>query len=365
MNDYRYVIQSYVSPNVLIRTLWVTASLILCLFPGLVYAEPHKYRLAQVYSPAERSDILTSFPGFLLCSEHATLIATPLRHPGRQTGPHLTSITLPAVNPAAPWCKLARLYDKISAQWLPDFSPGREMATEAESLSAETQALAACLKQADTRLKHWWQDNITYSPLFVPLLVVFLLLLMAVHVVTLRRSVKRQTRLLLEANKELRQQTLTDPLTQLYNRRYITDLMEKRRFGPGSLAVMIVDIDNFKQINDKYGHNTGDKVIAKVASIIRSKSCNNMVIARIGGEEFGILASGLEYEKAIAIGESMCRAVARERVFSDEVVCHISVSIGCAYYVSVPNILTFRDADRLMYQAKENGKNQLAYNYYS
>jgi diguanylate cyclase (GGDEF)-like protein len=152
-----------------------------------------------------------------------------------------------------------------------------------------------------------------------------------------------------------------DPLTGLLNRRAFTEAGQAevdraRRYGR-SLAVVFVDLDNFKQINDRRGHATGDAVLQAVAQALRSSSRASDQIARLGGDEFALLLPEVGQAAAADIGNKM--ATAMRSALADY--APASASIGVAWFESAdrdfPKMIDAADA--LMYEIKAAGKNDV------
>lgn len=153
-----------------------------------------------------------------------------------------------------------------------------------------------------------------------------------------------------------------DPLTGLYNRRYFNELFEgilreNERYG-NSGALLFLDMDNFKYINDTQGHNAGDRLIEEVAGALRRITRESDVVARLGGDEFAIVIKGADDATTIDFCRDLNRrinAVVRPKVRGTHA---ISISIGIALYPqhgkSVQELLA--NADIAMYQAKESKK---------
>jgi diguanylate cyclase (GGDEF)-like protein len=130
-----------------------------------------------------------------------------------------------------------------------------------------------------------------------------------------------------------------------------------------SLSVMIYDLDNFKNINDTYGHPFGDKVLRRIAEATTDTFRDVDVIGRIGGEEFGVMVPETHLGGAITAAERFRKAIEQLEIETDDgEIVKLSVSIGLAMYPSNGcNLLTLiKGADTALYQAKNNGKNQIA-----
>lgn len=183
-----------------------------------------------------------------------------------------------------------------------------------------------------------------------------------------RARIKAEERLR-EANKKLEQLSRTDQLTGLYNRRYFStvfldELKRARRHGI-TLTYMMIDIDYFKTYNDNYGHLAGDEALKQVGKCLTGLCRRSSDQAfRIGGEEFGLLSSGLDEGQAEAfahIVRSEVEALKIEHNGSDVMPC-ITVSIGVATKVPGPEDTLndyFKLADNRLYIAKNQGRNRV------
>ncbi|MDX1391514.1 MAG: diguanylate cyclase [Rheinheimera sp.] len=170
---------------------------------------------------------------------------------------------------------------------------------------------------------------------------------------------------LVERNLELLQLASTDTLTGLANRRVImqqaqAEIRRARRYQK-DLAVMMLDIDHFKRINDVYGHAAGDKVLCEFASLCRQSIRDTDFAGRYGGEEFFILLPEVDVKTAILSAERLRMTVAEHRfVLSDGEQLNITCSIGLAMYLPDQDDLDklLLRADQALYQAKHQGRNR-------
>lgn len=158
--------------------------------------------------------------------------------------------------------------------------------------------------------------------------------------------------------------TQTDPLTGLLNRRGITGDIQlaleryNQQKQPSSLAIL--DLDNFKQINDVHGHNVGDQVLEKVSKLIRDALPTNFIVARWGGEEFVILFPNSKLDKAFSVSEQLRIAI---HELSAEMDLNISCSFGLTESVKGANLTSLVErADTALYEAKKTGKNKVVVN---
>jgi diguanylate cyclase len=158
----------------------------------------------------------------------------------------------------------------------------------------------------------------------------------------------------------LRHQTLHDPLTGLANRTLLNGELLEALAGQAAVAVVLVDLDGFKPVNDRYGHGTGDELLVAVGRRLRSCARQGDVVARLGGDEFVVLLRGPADEVG-RFAEELARRVVGVlgRPFTlDPVTVRISSSVGVAS--SGPGHTAdelLQAADGAMYQAKRSGKN--------
>jgi two-component system, cell cycle response regulator len=175
--------------------------------------------------------------------------------------------------------------------------------------------------------------------------------------------VKRLHDALLEANRRLAQQALTDDLTGLANRRHGAHQLAREvalgvRHGR-LLALVRVDVDHFKAINDTYGHQAGDQVLTEVARRLAGAVRGGDELARWGGDEFVALLPGTDKPGALRAAERLRAAVTAAPIDAAGMALDVTVSVGWAYWVGdTPDDLLAR-ADRALYRAKDAGRNQV------
>jgi diguanylate cyclase (GGDEF)-like protein len=164
-----------------------------------------------------------------------------------------------------------------------------------------------------------------------------------------------------QANEVLEQLAITDGLTRIHNHRFFQDQLTrevKRADRTGApLALLVIDLDDFKRFNDEYGHETGDEVLQRVAEVLVEETRDADLVARYGGEEFVVLASDTDLEGAAALAEKLRLAVHLRplALSTGGASARVTVSIGVAQYSGDRSRL-FRDADRALYEAKAAGK---------
>ncbi|MBQ0713420.1 MAG: diguanylate cyclase [Porticoccus sp.] len=162
---------------------------------------------------------------------------------------------------------------------------------------------------------------------------------------------------------QIKEWAFRDPLTNLFNRRYLfgkgVEFHRAAKNEDGQLSIAIVDIDYFKKINDKYGHDAGDKVLIEVADILIEQIAPHSVV-RMGGEEFCIVMQGLDNSEASALVDS-----ARQKIESTpmglQAPISVRVSAGVATVLGDTLDQQINAADALLYRAKENGRNQVVH----
>lgn len=171
------------------------------------------------------------------------------------------------------------------------------------------------------------------------------------------------------AHDDLRRLAAMDPLTGIYNRRFglqrLKDEFSRAVRAGSALAVLMLDLDHFKVVNDTYGHLTGDRVLMKLTHLARSLLREGDVLLRYGGEEFLVILPGASSHDAALMAERLRHAVEDASITYGEQSFHITVSIGAASYpeVNIDNQEALvQIADTRLYQAKENGRNRVVAN---
>jgi diguanylate cyclase len=156
-----------------------------------------------------------------------------------------------------------------------------------------------------------------------------------------------------------------DPLTRLSNRRAFdaraAGALHPQQNPSGSYSVIMIDIDHFKSVNDTYGHDAGDSVLATVATIIKSCVRKTDIVARFGGEEIAVLMPGLDTTKATAVAEKIRDRIEAKQFVAANTNMRITVSLGAAgantKTASVASAL--KAADVALYSAKRAGRNRV------
>lgn len=157
--------------------------------------------------------------------------------------------------------------------------------------------------------------------------------------------------------------TLTDSLTNIYNRLYFDDLIkqevERSNRCSVNLSLAVIDIDNFKKINDTYGHDVGDAVIKNIAGILTNKVRCIDTVCRYGGDEFVVVMPETTLENAQILAERLRRSVEETSINTKQGELKCTISVGISEFRGGEEIL-FKDADKKLYEAKKNGRNMVA-----
>ena len=159
-------------------------------------------------------------------------------------------------------------------------------------------------------------------------------------------------------------ESITDGLTGVYNYRFLIrslrlEVKRAKRFN-SRFAFLMLDVDNLKEYNDKNGHLSGSRALTNIASILAESSRQIDIVAKYGGDEFGILLLGTSGEGAVVYGERVLEKV-REYMFDGETPGLLTCSIGISVYPgdasSIEKIID--RADTALYKAKSDGKNSI------
>ena len=177
------------------------------------------------------------------------------------------------------------------------------------------------------------------------------------------KSIRFHLSNLFERNNEL--EAGRDVLTRLLNRKFLPVVLGKQisqaRAQNTSFAVLAIDIDYFKQVNDSHGHQSGDHVLQQLALILVNNSRSGDYLFRLGGEEFLLIAVDMDAKRARAMAEKLRKSVERETfLLPDGKELHTSISVGVACFEGHPDyqFLVHR-ADDALYRAKNLGRNQV------
>jgi diguanylate cyclase (GGDEF)-like protein len=183
-------------------------------------------------------------------------------------------------------------------------------------------------------------------------------------------QVANQAQIVVENSRlfeRVRNLSIRDGLTDLYNHRHTMELLtnEFERVGryQEGVSLLMIDIDHFKKVNDRYGHPAGDVVLRGVAHILKDSLRTVDAVGRYGGEEFVAILPHTGQEEAQGTAERLRRAVELHTFKVGDRELHVTVSVGLATFPSAtvesPNAL-IREADKALYRAKEAGRNRIA-----
>jgi len=178
----------------------------------------------------------------------------------------------------------------------------------------------------------------------------------------LQSLVQRQAEMLLN----LRDEAALDPLTRLVHRGTFDSALKERvkaaRDAERPLALLLLDIDHFKQVNDDFGHSVGDDVLVTTAKILQNQVREGDIVARVGGEEFGIVLPGAPSKVAVSVGERIRERVAsltpRDDATAELPAITLSIGVALLHSTEAPKDLYDR-ADRALYRAKDEGRNRV------
>jgi diguanylate cyclase (GGDEF)-like protein len=159
---------------------------------------------------------------------------------------------------------------------------------------------------------------------------------------------------------------ITDGLTRMHTRRYLNERFEEE-FGRAklkklSLALLMIDVDHFKKVNDQYGHLTGDMVLREVARIIGTQIREIDIAGRFGGEEFCVILPDTDKPGALVVAERIRAALHEQKIKAYDAVLPVTVSVGVASFAE--DALQMEElldkADWALYRAKKSGRNRVA-----
>jgi diguanylate cyclase (GGDEF)-like protein len=167
---------------------------------------------------------------------------------------------------------------------------------------------------------------------------------------------------LMRAESQQRLESVFDALTELPNRRGMEAQFERLRAGAAtsgsSLGVLLCDLDSFKSINDRYGHERGDAVLRQTAAAVRACLRNGEFVYRIGGEEFLVLLPGCDLDRAAPVAERVRAAIAAAQPGGLPVTASVGAAADSGDAISFDAL--FETADRALYEAKRSGRNRVS-----
>jgi len=179
---------------------------------------------------------------------------------------------------------------------------------------------------------------------------------------TMHQQMKQQQQKMTTLTQHLKTveaEARNDPLTGLANRRKLAEFLSKLPTHMPTSFIMI-DIDHFKQINDRYGHDAGDDILKALASIMNESTRSSDMVARLGGEEFCIILPGAEIYAAEALAANLCQSTSVHDFTVKDKIINLTISLGVSqkkeHETSMESI---KRADQALYHSKENGRNQV------
>jgi diguanylate cyclase (GGDEF)-like protein len=182
----------------------------------------------------------------------------------------------------------------------------------------------------------------------------------------LESKIDLRTKELLETQVKLQEQAHRDPLTNLYNRRHFKEisgsLFSMSRRGNSPLSILIIDIDNFKNVNDTYGHHIGDLVIKSLSNIFINTIRQSDIAIRYGGEEFLLLLTNTNIDNACVIAEKLRSHVENTTIKSQhlsDLKFTISLGLSIVKKDDADIDVAIQEASKALYIAKETGKNKI------
>jgi two-component system cell cycle response regulator len=177
-------------------------------------------------------------------------------------------------------------------------------------------------------------------------------------------QLREMTESLSVRSQNLEQAALTDSLTGMQNRRYFDDALreylEEFRRIDRPIGLMILDLDHFKMVNDTYGHDTGDDVLRAVAKCLKEMTRYHDIVARLGGEEFAIVAPNMDIDMLARLAERIRKAISILPITSGNVRLKVTTSVGLAIWDRKETMEQFyKRADAQLYEAKRKGRNMV------
>jgi diguanylate cyclase (GGDEF)-like protein len=176
--------------------------------------------------------------------------------------------------------------------------------------------------------------------------------------------VASQTRDLTEANRRLAELASRDPLTNIFNRRSFYDLaereVERARRTQRPISLLMIDVDHFKRVNDRFGHSAGDAVLRGLVAMIQPLLRDVDIFARIGGEELVVMMPETAAAAARLVAERLRQAVAASQLLADNDQLRVTISVGLATACGDETLASLIErADQALYIAKAGGRDRV------
>jgi len=164
-----------------------------------------------------------------------------------------------------------------------------------------------------------------------------------------------------QAHIQLKAKATHDHMTGLLNREAFFEKSKQARRKCDSGALLLIDADNFKSINDTFGHLVGDEALKLISNALRMAIRENDLVGRVGGEEFCVFLPATSRDEAAAVAERIRAEVERITFYPDGQPHRLTVSIGAVVSAGQPTSQLMRLADRCLYEAKEQGRNRVVF----
>jgi diguanylate cyclase (GGDEF)-like protein len=210
------------------------------------------------------------------------------------------------------------------------------------------------------------QSTLAQKKMYEVLWILLAVLLLAIAIIALRRYIGLEKRFshIVSKNKELYRDSFYDQLTNLYNRRYLDETLNNFTGSSSSYALIVLDIDYFKNVNDSYGHDYGDEVLKAVAEILKNSLRDGDFVFRFGGEEFVLLIAAEQLKTAKIFSERIRWLIASTPVVNQGISVTVTASFGVANIATADNLSKgwsdyFKQADLALYKAKDQGRDRV------
>lgn len=206
-------------------------------------------------------------------------------------------------------------------------------------------------------------SGLDFDGYYANVLVCFVVLICAYIFANILADYEIEARFLAATNQkrqnEIFEQVKRDPLTGLYNQKIFYDTLSVAMMQCYKVCVAVIDIDNFKSVNDTYGHATGDIVLIKLSDLLKNISGKSVVTARYGGEEFSVIFKDMDVKAAFEVMEKLRKEFSG---YKFEQMNNSSVTFSCGitgpYSKNDSAVEFFDEADQALYYAKSHGKNR-------
>ena len=199
---------------------------------------------------------------------------------------------------------------------------------------------------------------------FIYAIVLFGCNILVLEVISAKKALKDKSELLKGNLQKIEIESITDPLTGIGNRRYLQKILKSQmsmveRSDQYFFSISMIDIDHFKDVNDKFGHDMGDKVLQKLCGILNYALRESDTFGRFGGEEFIVISPLTHAKQTVEFAERM-RILVQNTIFDKKLNLYITISIGVTVYKDSEALDTIlKRVDEALYEAKNKGRNQV------